>query len=186
MNEFYARNLEEWHAWLVEHYQTCNEVWLLFYKAGSGKPSLDYEESVEEALCFGWVDSLIKARDAGSHLRKFTPRKSGSKWSEVNVRRAQKMVDQGRMTPAGQELFAEATLNPAPSGASRKEQMETWRVELLERLSAETKGRYLALAPSMQRQYAGYVLSAKGEATRAKRQAELEGVLLRGEKLGLK
>jgi len=186
MNQFYAHNLEEWHAWLVDNYASSAEIWLLFYKAGSGKPSLTYEEAAEEALCFGWVDSLIKARDAESHLRKFTPRKPGSKWSEVNIRRAQKMVAQGRMTPAGQALFAEATLNPAPSGASRKEQMEAWRVELLDRLSADAKAYYLALAPSMQRQYAGWVLSAKGDATRAKRQLELEGVLMKGEKLGLK
>ncbi len=186
MTELYAHNLQEWHTWLVDHHQDCSEVWLLFYKTGSGKPSLTYEEAAEEALCFGWVDSLIKARDAESHLRKFTPRKPGSHWSEVNIRRAQKMVMQGRMTPAGQALFDEAALNPAPSGASRREQMEAWRGELLERLTGEVKEKYLTLAPSMQRQYAGWVMSAKGESTRAKRQAELEGVLLRGEKLGLK
>ncbi len=186
MNEFYALNLEEWHGWLLVNHQSCPEVWLLFYKAGSGKPSLTYEEAAEEALCFGWVDSLIKARDEESHLRKFTPRKPGSHWSEVNIRRAQKMVAQGRMNPAGQALFAEATLNPAPTGASRREQMETWRGELLERLTPNVKSLYVALAPSLQRQYAGWVMSAKLEETRAKRQAELEGVLLRGEKMGLK
>lgn len=183
---FHPRNLTEWHTWLVENHQICNEVWLLFYKPASGKPSVHYEEAVEEALCFGWVDSLIKGRDEESHLRKFTPRKTGSKWSEVNTRRAQRMVAQGRMTPAGQVFFDEARCNTAPSGASRKEQMEVWRDELLERLPEDVKEKYVTLSPSMQRQYAGWVMSAKGEATRAKRQAELEGVLLRGEKLGIK
>ncbi len=186
MNTFYPHNLAEWHAWLVENHQSCAEVWLIYYKVGSGKPGLSYEESVEEALCFGWVDSLIKARDAESHLRKFTPRKPGSRWSEVNVRRAQKMVEEGRMTPVGQALFAEAAHNPAPSRASRHEQMEAWRAELLPRLSPEAKERYLVLAPSLQRQYAGWVLSARGEATRARRQVELERILIRGDKLGLR
>jgi uncharacterized protein YdeI (YjbR/CyaY-like superfamily) len=145
-----------------------------------------YEESVEEALCFGWVDSLIKARDAVSHLRKFTPRKPGSQWSEVNIRRAQKMVDQGRMLPAGKVFFDDAAQNPAPSGASRREQMESWRNELLERLPAEVKVKYLAQAPSMQRKYAGWVMSGKREETRQKRLEELNAVLVKGEKLGLK
>jgi uncharacterized protein YdeI (YjbR/CyaY-like superfamily) len=96
MNTFYARDFSEWHDWLVENHQTCREIWLLFYKPESGNPSVRYEEAVEEALCFGWVDSLIKGRDEESHLRKFTPRKHGSTWSEVNIHRAQKMIAQGR------------------------------------------------------------------------------------------
>ena len=69
-------------------HQSSAEVWLIYHQEGSGKFDLSYEESVEEALSFGWVYSLIKARDAECHLRKFTPRKPGSRWSEVNVRRA--------------------------------------------------------------------------------------------------
>ena len=186
MNTFYARSLVDWHDWLVENHQTCTEVRLLFYKPVSGKPSVRYEDAVEEALCFGWVDSLIKGRDKESHLRKFAPRKSGSTWSEVNIRRAQKMVEYGRMTPSGQVFFDKAGCNPAPSGTSRREQMEVWRSELLERLPADVKEKYLAKTLSMQRQYAGWVMSGKREETRLKRLKELSDVLLGGGKLGLK
>ena len=186
MDTFHAKNLEDWHNWLLQNHHNSREIWLVFFKTGSAKTSIRYEEAVEEALCFGWIDSLIKNRDAESHLRKFTPRKPGSRWSELNIRRAQRMVEQGRMTAGGLALFAESKQTTAQSSDTRKEQQELWRVELTEMLPIEVREIFTSLAPSHQRQYAGWVMSGKKEETRRKRIDELSLSLIRGEELGLK
>lgn len=186
MKTYHPENIADWHHWLLEHAATEQEIWLIFYKSGSEKPGISYEEAVEEALCFGWVDSLIKNLDQDSHARKFTPRRSGSPWSELNIARAKRMVDAGRMTEAGLKLFQESVDHRALGGQSRKEQMEQWRMELVTMLSPEVLEKYHSLAPSLQRQYAGYVMSARKPETQQKRIAELSEVLLKGEKLGLK
>ena len=186
MKTFQARNLAEWHAWLQQHHLDEPEVWLIYRKTGSDCPWIGYEESIEEALCFGWVDSLIKNIDDQTHARKFTPRKPGSHWSDLNIARAKRMIAQGRMTGKGLRLFEEILDQSRPAGPSRKEQQEVWRGELMDRLSPETLTCYTALPPSLQRQYAGWVMSAKREETRQKRIEELNDTLRRGERLGLK
>lgn len=98
MNLCEAENQEDWHAWLVENHLRAQEVWLVYRKQKPGKPGLQYEESVEEALCFEWVDSLIKNIDDEKYTRKFTPRRAGSHWSELNIARAQRMIVHGRMS----------------------------------------------------------------------------------------
>lgn len=186
MKTLYTENLATWHSWLVENSLKEPEIWLVFYKKESGKPCITYEESIEEALCFGWVDSLIKARDEESHLRKFTPRKPGSKWSDLNVSRAQKMIAAGRMTEAGLALFSRFADNRAPSGEARKTIAEGFRRDLHALLDADVLECYNRLPPSLQRQYAGWVMSARKEDTRKRRIEELSSVLLKGERLGLK
>lgn len=186
MITFHPEHLEDWHQWLQEHAAAEQEIWLVFYKAGSEIPGITYEEAVEEALCFGWVDSLIKHLDQVSHARKFTPRRSGSPWSELNISRARRMIDAGRMTEAGLKLFGESAVHRALDGQSRKDQMEQWRKELITLLSPEVLNRFNDLPPSLQRQYAGWVMSARKPETRQKRIAELSDVLIKGERLGLK
>lgn len=183
METLQVGTLAEWHGWLVENHTHTREVWLIYDK---DQPGLRYEESVEEALCFGWVDSLINHIDERHHARKFTPRKPGSKWSALNISRAERMIAQGRMTEAGRRLFEEGKASVDPKATSRKELMEAWRDELLERMDAQTKALFTALPPSLQRQYAGWVMSAKMEGTRHKRLAELSSTLAKGERLGLK
>ena len=183
MNTLDAGSLADWHSWLINNHDQVAEVWLVFDKR---QPGMRYEESVEEALCFGWVDSLIKHLDDDRHARKFTPRKPGSHWSALNISRAQRMIAQGRMTETGRRLFEEGARNNDPNALSRKEQMEQWRLELMERLDPEMLTLYEDLPPSLQRQYAGWVMSGKMEETRQKRQAELGATLVKGERLGLK
>ena len=186
MNLFEAENQEDWHAWLVENHLRVREVWLVYRKQEHGKPRLQYEESVEEALCFGWVDSLIKSIDDEKYARKFTPRRPGSHWSELNVARVQRMIDQGRMTENGLRLFGDSKSQAKETGLSRKEQMEIYRQELMEKLDYETRLLFKALPPSLQGQYAAWVMSGKKEATRQKRMTELSTTLTREERLGLK
>jgi uncharacterized protein YdeI (YjbR/CyaY-like superfamily) len=186
MNTFYARTLIEWHDWLLEHAVTEQEIWLVFYKKSSGMLGISLAEAIDEALCFGWVDSLIKNVDAVSHVRKFTPRKAGSQWSELNIARARRLIAAGRMTEAGQRLFQESNEHHAQSGQSRKDHMETWRKELIPMLTPDVRALFEGLSPSHQRQYAGWVMSGKRLETRENRIRELSSVLVNGEELGLK
>lgn len=183
MESLHVASLEEWRDWLIKNHAKTTGVWLVYDRQA---PGMRYEESVEEALCYGWVDSLIKNIDEHRHARKFTPRNPGSKWSSLNISRAERMIAQGRMTKAGLRLFDEGKAKVDPNAISRKEQMEAWRLELVDRMDAETIALYFNLPPSLQRQYAGWVMSAKLEETRSKRVAELSATLAKGERLGLK
>lgn len=98
---------EAWRSWLVEHHRDREEIWLVFWKKDSGKPSLSYNEAVEEAICFGWIDSQIRSIDEQRFARRFTPRRKGSGWSRYNRARALRMLQQGRMTEAGRILLPE-------------------------------------------------------------------------------
>src|SRR5512136_2267735 len=91
----------EWHVWLAKHHQTESEVWLVFFKTRVGRRGIPYEDAVEEALCFGWIDSLVKRLDDETYARKFTPRTDARRWSDSNRRRVAKLVGEGKMTPAG-------------------------------------------------------------------------------------
>ncbi len=95
----------EWRAWLQANGEKEKEIWLVFYRKHTGKKILVYDEAVEEALCFGWIDSIIKRLDEKTYARKFTPRNRGSKWSELNMARAKKMIAAGLMTPVGSALI---------------------------------------------------------------------------------
>ncbi len=95
-----------WRRWLEHNHDRHHEHWVGFYKKDSGKPSLTWPESVDEALCFGWIDGLRKSIDATRYRVRFTPRKADSTWSLVNIRRVQELSDQGRMRQPGLDAFA--------------------------------------------------------------------------------
>ena len=97
----YVTRREDWRAWLAKHCRSEKGVWLIFYKKHTDRPRIPYEHAVEEALCFGWIDSLVKRIDDEKFAQKFTPRRDGSKWSGLNKRRLRKLVREGRMTEAG-------------------------------------------------------------------------------------
>jgi len=98
---FAAPDRAAWRTWLAGHASTDAEIWLVYFKKHTGKPTVSYLDSLEEALCFGWVDSLIQKIDDDRYARKFTPRRIGSKWSEVNQRLVAKLIREGLMTEAG-------------------------------------------------------------------------------------
>src|ERR1700722_18583697 len=93
------------HAWLEEHRQTHDELWVVFYKRGSKKPSIAWPESVDGALCFGWIDGVRKSLDEVSYVIRFTSRRPRSVWSAINIRRVAELTSQGLMRPAGLEAF---------------------------------------------------------------------------------
>ena len=96
-----VHNGGEWRAWLAQHHRVTQEIWLIYYKQSSGKTGISYEESVEEALCFGWIDGAIKGIDADTYAGRFTPRRAKSSWSESNRARVVRLLREGRMTEAG-------------------------------------------------------------------------------------
>jgi uncharacterized protein YdeI (YjbR/CyaY-like superfamily) len=106
----YVNSRDAWRAWLAGHHAEKPEVWLVFCRKDSGKPSLSYGEAVEEAICYGWIDSQIRSLDGERFARRFTPRRPGSRWSNYNRQRALKMLREGRMTGAGKALLPEDVL----------------------------------------------------------------------------
>ena len=105
---FFAADRAAWREWLAAQHGSARVVWLLIHKKHAGEPSVTYDEAVEEALCWGWIDGLVNRWNARSYAVRFTPRKPGSVWSGSNVARVERMVAEGRMTPAGQVLVDEA------------------------------------------------------------------------------
>lgn len=97
----YAANREEWREWLSENHAASSRIHLVYFKVGSGRPSVTYDEAVEEALCFGWIDSRVNSIDGESYMQLYTPRRPGSIWSKLNKERVAKVIAEGRMTPAG-------------------------------------------------------------------------------------
>lgn len=101
MKTLHVSTFPEWWEWLEQHHESESEVWLVFHKVQTGRASVDYKDALDAALCFGWIDSLIKRLDDERYARKFTPRKADSKWSDVNRTRYAKLKALGKLMPAG-------------------------------------------------------------------------------------
>jgi mannose-6-phosphate isomerase-like protein (cupin superfamily) len=96
---------EGWRNWLSQNHKSEREVWLVLYKKGAGRRGISYDEAVEEALCFGWIDSIIRKIDGESYAQRFTPRKSGSNWSASNIARINRLIREEKMTASGLAVF---------------------------------------------------------------------------------
>jgi len=176
------RRRGDWRKWLEKNHASSNGIWLVFFKDHTGVKTLSYQESLDEALCFGWIDSLIKRLDDDRYARKFTPRKPASKWSDINRRRWAELNAAGALAPAG--LAAAPTDNrygplprvptlPSYIAKALKANTEAWRF-------------FQALSPSHRRQYVSWIHTAKLPATRDRRIKETIRLLATGRKLGLK
>jgi len=147
---------------------------------------MSYEDSVEEALCFGWIDSIIKRIDDSTYARKFTPRTDSENWSEVNKKRVAKCIAEGRMTGAGLAKMNLSNAKPRPRPPMTKAGPPP--ADLVRALKAKPKAwtNFNGLAPSHQRRYIIWIMIAKRQETRAKRLQEAVAMLAKNEKLGLK
>jgi len=176
------RSPQGWRAWLTKHHASSPGVWLIFYKNHTGIDSIPYENSVREALCFGWIDSLIKRLDEGRYARKFTPRNSGSKWSASNRKRWSELKAAG--------LLATAGLAAAPSAKTyaRRTSIPDLPGYIAKALRASPKAWqfFQQLAPTYRRHFVLWIHSAARPETRLKRIRESLGLLAAGKKLSLK
>jgi uncharacterized protein YdeI (YjbR/CyaY-like superfamily) len=189
MQMFYARDRAAWRAWLeVNHASEPAGVWLVYYKPHAGKPSIDYEASVEEALCFGWIDGLIRRLDDERYARRFTPRKRDSYWAESNRQRVERLIEEGRMMPAGLELVEAARASGRWSEDPRPEVDPAPAPEFRAALAANPRASafFDSLTPAQQRQYINWMNVAKKPETRARRVAESVALLEQGRKLGMR
>ena len=184
MKTLNVRSAAAWRRWLTTHHATASEVWLVFHKAHTGKASIPYEEAVDEALCFGWVDSLIKRLDDDRYARKFTPRKADSAWSPSNRRRYAKLKAAGRLTAAGRTRAPTARV----ATPGRLPDVSKVPPDVAKALAAEPKAwtYFQSLAPSHRRRYLLWIVMAKQEETRQRRLREAVRLLLRGKALGLR
>lgn len=182
---FEGRN--EWRTWLTENYATVMELWLLFHKKHTGKPGLAYDEAVEEALCFGWIDGILKRIDNEKHTIRFCPRRKNSIWSERNKERVRRMIEAGRMTETGLAKVREAKENGQWDKAAEREDVTTVPAELTEALAKDGRARlnFEKLAPSYRRQFIYWVGIAKRDQTRRKRVAEAVRMIRENKRLGM-
>jgi uncharacterized protein YdeI (YjbR/CyaY-like superfamily) len=183
----------EWRAWLAAHHDRETEIWLVFYKQHTGKPRVAYQDAVDEALCFGWIDSLVRRLDDERYAQKFTPRKAQSAWSETNRRRFAELVRDGRMTAAGQTKGPPAAAeSSAPQPAMQAHARHgpdvavPGYIESALRAQGEAWVNFSNLAPSYRRLYVGWIEAGKREQTRDRRLAEAVSLLARNEKFGMK
>jgi uncharacterized protein YdeI (YjbR/CyaY-like superfamily) len=188
MQQVYVKTRSAWRDWLRLHHDTEAEIWLVFYKKDTGKPSLDYDAAVEEALCFGWIDSIIKKIDDEKYLRKFTPRKPNSRWSDLNKKRVLKLEQQGLLTKAGIARINEAKESGLWDKSDRPLLSSAVPEELVLALNKSTKAKlfFNQLAPTYRKQFIGWIAMAKRDETKQRRVRESIALLEKGKKLGLK
>lgn len=186
--KLYVANRKEWRKWLKENHSIVTEVWLIYYKKHTGKPRIPYDDAVEEALCFGWIDSTIKRIDDEKYCQRFTPRNDKSNWSEHNKRRVAKMIKQGKMTKAGMGKIISAKKNGNWDKKIIAEVYYQMPSELSQLLTVNKKAKefFNELTPSHKKQYIGWIASAKKIETREKRAKEAIKLLETGQKLGMR
>ena len=188
--ELYFTSRAEWRDWLASNHERNEKgIWLVYCKKESGLPSLGYDESVEEALCFGWVDSLIRKLDEQRFVRKFTPRKENSLWSDTNKMRVARLIEKGLMQEPGLGLVEAARKNGLWDKTPIPPRLEFgMHAEFSKALQENSKAgnNFENLAPGHQKQYLAWINHARRDATRTKRIKEAIALLKRGEKLGLK
>jgi uncharacterized protein YdeI (YjbR/CyaY-like superfamily) len=171
--------------WLEKHHDKELEIWVGFHKKGSGKPSITWPESVDEALCFGWIDGVRKRMDETSYAIRFTPRKRGSIWSSVNVKRVKELTGLGRMRPEGIRAFKDR--KESKSGIYSYEQKTDSRLAEEDEKRFRANGKawvfFQAQAPSYRKLMIWRVISAKKAETRNKRLEALIAESARGRRV---
>ena len=186
MKTFSPKTLGQWRAWLAEHHDSDSEVWLIFHKLHSGVASIDYKDALDEALCFGWVDSLVKRLDDRRYARKFTPRRADSRWSTLNRERYAALKASGRLKSAGIDRApTDRGYGPRPPRFEMPSKVPAYILKALRKNPAALR-HFEALAPAHRRRYLGWIETAKHEATKARRLHEAIQLLNAGKVLGLK
>ena len=183
-----ASDRDEWRSWLKIHHAEKGEVWLVYYKKHIGKASITYRESVEEALCFGWIDGIKKGIDSERYAHRFSPRRAKSKWSRLNISLAQELISRGKMARAGLAAFERRQIYEEAFLKTCGEE----EIFLPPEIEKDLKENHMAwenfnkLAPGYRKLYTGWLCSAKKPETRQKRLKEAIRLLAQNKKLGMK
>jgi uncharacterized protein YdeI (YjbR/CyaY-like superfamily) len=188
MKQIYFKDPNEWRNWLSHNWDKKKEIWLIFYKKETGKPSIDYNIVVEEALCFGWIDSIIKKIDNQRFVRKFTSRKDNSNWSESNKRRVVKLIEENRMTGSGLAKIKIAKKNGQWFKPDKPEIDIKIHSEFLKALDENVEARkfFDQLPQTNKNQFNIWINAAKQSGSKNKRILESIRLLAARQKLGLK
>lgn len=175
MKRHLFKNRHEWRKWLQENHASASETWLVYFKKHINKRSIKYEEAVEEALCFGWIDSKVKRIDEEKYMQRFTPRKAGSIWSESNKRRVRKLLKLGLITPAGLEKIESAKLDGSWYLLDDIDKEIIIPDDLAAALAENPKarGNFAKFISSHKKQYLWWLKSARTTETREKRLIEI-------------
>jgi uncharacterized protein YdeI (YjbR/CyaY-like superfamily) len=173
--ELYVKTRQEWRKWLEENHSSVQGIWLIYYKKPSGKPRIPYNDAVEEALCFGWIDSKIKRVNDDYYIQWFTPRRPGSRWSKLNMGRIQKLIEEGRMRPEGLSAYEEANKKPKLINNIRLEDNipvpDDLSLALEKNIAAHNN--FINSPPSSRKLYVFWLNDAKREETRKARIAKI-------------
>jgi len=204
MKQLRVNSVVAWKEWLEEHHDSEDVAWLVFQKKGAGSPKsvagqvqvqgkgqvpFTYQEALDEALCMGWVDSLVKRIDEKEYMRKFTPRKSTSTWSDINKKRVEELIRDGRMRPPGMKTIEVARKNGRwDKGVKPPEVDDSLPEALLGVFQDHPRARdhYFAMPVRAQKQFNIWINMAKRAETVQKRVDESIRLLEQGQELGLK
>ena len=169
--ELYFKSRQEWHEWLEQNHLTAKEVWLVYFKKPSGRPRIPYQDAVEAALCFGWIDGKIKRINDDYYIQRFTPRRSGSRWSKYNILRVEKLIKEGLMRPEGLKAYQEALDFPHLIYDNRADGDPEIPEDLLSAFKAREKAysNFTSFSPSARRVYISWLNDAKRAETRIRR-----------------
>jgi len=160
----------DWRKWLKKHHATEKELLVGFYKKGTGKPSIDWKQSVDEALCFGWIDGVRRSLGDDAYTIRFTPRRSTSIWSAININRIKELTELGLMHPAGLKAFNERNIERTNRYSFEQSDIAfTAEQERLFKKNAKAWKQFQAMPPSYRKPATWWVISAKQEATKEKR-----------------
>ena len=169
MRPHYFASPAEWRAWLARNHATRDEIWVGFHKKATGKPSLTWPEAVDQALCYGWIDGVRKSVDAGRYTNRFTPRRPGSNWSAVNIKRVAELKKRGLMRAAGLRAFEARDPARTYSYEQRRTATLSPAYQKLFRAKPRAWEFFKAQAPWYRRTLSWWVISAKQETTRLRR-----------------
>jgi uncharacterized protein YdeI (YjbR/CyaY-like superfamily) len=186
MKTLRVQTVDEWREWLEKHHAAEPEIWLVFYKRHTGVSSIAYKDALDEALCVGWVDSLVKRLDDRRYALKFTPRRADSRWSDTNRKRWAELEASGRMKPAGLERPpTDRSYAPRPQPMPMPSKLPAYIAAAFKR-SPKARRHFDAISPEQRRRYVAWIESAKREETKLRRLAEAIRLLTAGKLLGLK
>ncbi len=170
-NVIYCPNRETWRIWLKDNHKNKKEIWLIYYKKFTKKPRVDYSDAVEEALCFGWIDSIVKRIDDERYMQRFTPRRVDSNWSEINKGLAEKLIESGKMNKAGLKQIKAAKRNGKWGKITHKIEDIEFSNEILNIFVSNESAYKLFknLTDNQQKRLTAWVMSARKEETKIKR-----------------